>query len=42
MSKYKDYPFVVSINEEVEASSLISLHDDNIEDDEKQDTVTKI
>ena len=42
MSKDIDYPLVVIKNEDVEASSLISLHGNNNEDYEKQDMVIDI
>ena len=42
MSKDKDYQFVVIINENVAAESLLSFHGDNIEDYDKQDIVTNI
>ena len=38
--KNKEYQLVVSNNEDVAAPSFISLHDNNIEDYEKQDIVS--
>ena len=42
MSKDIDYPLVVIKNEDVEASSLLSLNGNNNEDYEKQDMVIDI
>ena len=42
MSKYTYSLLFVSINEDVSAALLISLHGDNNEDYDKQDIVTNI
>ena len=42
MKKDKDSQLVVSSNEDVSATLLITLHGYNIEDSDKQDIVTKI
>ena len=42
MSQDKYFHVVLSINEDVTSASFIFLHDDNIEDSEKEEIVTNI
>ena len=42
MSNYTDCTFFVKINKDVEAASLISLHNNNNKDSEQHDIVTNI